>query len=368
MARNVDIPDKSAVVYETVVIYKGEKYTDPLFLKEGKGEFTKAFEQRFGKPILDRSERSRNRSDMMRTILQHTRNLSVFAEYQNEIMHPQRYETDLDRVLCFKSEINAMRALYYACLDLDANELPRIEQIIELLFLVEQYYSKCQRNIESEWLYFSPDVLEQPPIARQKSQAVAKYLSNLSSLEPLRDTYVGFLHKYRVVLEPHEYYFNEKFNTNVEPPKEGQSSNQPAMQCCLHFWQRPKFADELRKLLWDYYRGLPHSDIQDIILNEDIKILSELILDTLDGRLEDVLRESRPTICTKHASVRWQADSLESAEYLALYSDLVQRKQYRICRICGALFEVPTRYKTKLYCDRHNANQKQYHNRKMNEI
>ena len=76
-----------------------------------------------------------------------------------------------------------------------------------------------------------------------------------------------------------------------------------------------------------------------------------------------MLADTRPKLCTKEASIRWEAYSLDSAEYLSLYSELIQRKKYRICQICGNLFELSGRYKTKVYCDLHNANQIQYFNR-----
>ena len=364
MARKDENLDVSTVVFETEILYNGEKYDKPLYKEIGAEEFAAAFENRFEKPIHKRSNRSRIRSDLIRMALQHSHNYSIFEELKDEIMDPQRYETELDRAICFRDEINAMRELYYACLDCGASEQPEIEQVFQLLFLSEHYYSRCKANVESEWSYFSSRVLEQAQIARQKEKAVEKYLSNLSGIKPMCTIYDDFCQTNEETIYQYEYRFNDKFNTNIESfPKELPLKQSTKMNCYLYFWQNQKFSSELRALFWNYCRTLPPTDIQDILFHRNIKAFSELILDVLDRRLEEALENTKPKLCTKDATIRWEANYLVTAEYLSLYRELVQRKKYRICPICGSLFELSGRYKTKAYCDLHNANQIQYYNR-----
>ena len=367
MARKGNNLDVSTVAYKAEVLYKGEKYDEPLFKIVDQALFEATFEKRFGKPVHQRSNRSSTYcSELIRLNRYFRERYSEFEDLKADIMSPLRYETELDRALCFKDEINAMRDLYYACLDCETSDRTDTEQIFQLLFLSAHYYSKCKVNVESAWSFFSANVLDHPLVAKQKKRAISKYLSGISGIYSLGTIYNDFSQRNEGILHQYEYRFNGKFNanTNIEAPlKENPPKRSARMNCYLYYWQNQKFSSDLRGLFWNYCRTLPPSEIQEILFNRKTKELSELILDVLDRRLESALEDTRPQLCTKDATVRWEAGSLEAAEYISLYCELVQRKKYRICPICGSLFELSGRYKTKVYCDLHNANQIQYFNR-----
>ena len=113
-----------------------------------------------------------------------------------------------------------------------------------------------------------------------------------------------------------------------------------------------------------YPREELNGALKAMLFKRDVSALKKYVLDLLDRQLQRHLEGSRPSICTKDGSLTWNATSLESAEYLCLFSDLIKKKKYRVCTICGAIFEVDPRYQAKIYCSMHTPSQIQYFNRK----
>ena len=385
MAREEKNLDISTVVYETEIIYHGKKYTDPLYNITDDKTFEDSLELVLGYQVNVMSHPTSVCLHEVRNIISNHRLSSLpqdLMSFEYAVIHPQHFETTLDRAYNVRNELLSMRALYYACLDVDNSNYSDLGFLFHVLSLVNQYYTNHKISVESVWsfvpLQMLPSLTETPlhpayeglyKISEMRSKHITDCLKNLAALEPLCSVFTGFLNKYEVLLRQHEYRFNGKFNGNQKTSRTGyQKQDAPSMSCILHFWQSKPFAPELRELFWDYCQSLPSSDVQIILLQLDTKALAELILDALDRQLEDRLRSSVPTICTKRASVRWTTNNLETAEYLYLYSELVQRKKYRICPICGSLFALTAKYMSKRYCDRHDANQIQYYRRKMNEI
>lgn len=365
MARENKNLDISTVVFETEILFRGDKY-DPLYIITEKDKYEVAFRKRAVKNPNHMSARVRNILYSNEVVLR-DHNIEDWGfdttRLHYEIWHPRHKKSELDDALCVQKEITAMRALYYACLDWGNNADPEIGKLFQLLYLATQYYLSRKSNVESDWACVSPRIMDLPIVAERRDYQIERYMSGISGLEPLYAVYTGFCQQYEEVLRPHQYRFNGKFNANVHTSRTGELTEQTQnMSCQLYFWQDAKFSPELRELFWDYCRSLPPSDVQ-IVLLQDTSALVRLILGALDKQLEIALKQSTPTISTNDASVRWQADTWETAEYLCLYRDLVSRKQYRICPICDALFEVSAKYRTKRYCDMHDANQIQYFNR-----
>lgn len=372
MAREEQNLDPSTVVFKTEIMYGGKKYEEPLYKISDRDLFTSKFKKRSGRRPGQMCHQlwalSYNIQLMIRSIDLVDSGLDR-TKLEHEIRHPRQIKTELDNAFFIQTEINAMRALYYACLDWDESPNTEIEQMFQLLFLSTQYYSACRERVVSDWNCVSSYVMEIPQVLQRMDHDIESYLSPIADLEFLYSVYTDFHQQYEETLRAHEHRFNEKFNSNTKTARNGVLDEEaPNMSCYIYFWQSKKFSEELRGLFWYFCQHLPTSDMQATLFNMDVRELVTQILNALDKQLEEKLKESRPTICTIDTSVRWQANSLEAAEYLCLYSDLVHRKKYRICPICGALFELTAKYKSKLYCDLHDANQIQYYRRKLNEI
>ena len=228
MARKDNNLDVSTVSFKAEILFNGEKYDEPLYKIVDQASYKAILERRFGKRIYQRSNRPDISIEAIRTKYFLERR-SEYTYFRDNIVSPLRYETELGRALCLQSEINAMRSLYYACLDCGTGDRPKIEQIFQLLFLSTHYYSKCKANMESAWSYYPSRFLENSTVRRIKKHQVEKYLSDLSDLYPLCTIYNDFVQKEKEVLRQYEHRFNAKFNTNTKKDTlpEEESSKRP---------------------------------------------------------------------------------------------------------------------------------------------
>lgn len=337
--------DMSAVSFRAVIRYKGTDYITPLYEIEDEKTFKETLSIRLGQPCNRMSVRA----------LFHIRRMEkqvhkLAPELSDDLLayfrHPINYETELVRYRCVQRVINTMKALYYTCLNKheDTSDLELIFQIFECSL---QYYDARKKSEESEWS-FADELSEIPDIATHKNEVIEHALKDLSPINQLCDVYSAFYLKNKAILDKNEH----RFRVKKEKPNE---------RYCVHYWQNPTFREELRKLFWDYCRQLPKNELHHMLLKRDTASLIKYVLDCLDKQLSESLGQSSPTICTSEATVIWSTGHLETAEYLHLYSDLIQRKKFRRCPICGALFAVPEKYgKQKKYCGKHSPHQIQY--------
>lgn len=337
--------DVSAVSFRAVIRYKDTDYITPLYEIDDEEEFRDALSSRLDRPVKRMSIRTQSHISVMRRQVPRS-DPALASDLYAYYNHPINYETDLVRYRCVQRVINAMKALYYTCLNKheDTSDLELIFQIFECSL---QYYDARKASEESAWS-FAAELSEIPDIVKHKKEVIEHALETLAPIKQLCDVYSAFYTQNKAVLDDNEHRFRIK-------------KDKPDARYTVHYWQKSDFRDKLRDLFWNFCRRLPKDELQAMLLKRDTGSLCKYVLDVLDVQLSERLNPSVPVICTYEATVIWSTTHLETAEYLHLYSDLIQRKKYRICPICGALFAVPEKYgKQKKYCGKHSPHQIQY--------
>ena len=345
-----DTPDLSMISFRTEILFKGKPYGTPLYLISDALQLSSAFEKRCRRNFSSVSLKSR---ELRKRTLEVTgfRDINGKTKLRNALIHPSTIETEADRTNCTLHEINAMRALYYICLAENFSNLNTIECTFQMLNGIAKYYTARKENVESAWSFLSsPELHSATKLTEFRDRAIAAELHDLDGFLPYYEIFTDFSRSNVGLLSEQEDHVRSYG---------GQASN-----ASVRYWQRNSFANDLRQLFWDYCRLLPTSGVRELLVELKTPELRNIILDLLDHQLQDKLHDSFPLICTRESSVRWQTNNWETAEYLSLYSDLMAMKTYHVCPMCGSVFEVPTRYKTKVYCDRHTHTQIQYFNRK----
>ncbi len=352
MARNNQ--DASGVSFTAEILFNGKPYTDPLFLVSSEKEFISALSERLPKGRYQGLSKRLNSILSSRYFSTKIRR-ATGEQAMERLLYLLDCETELQHYRCVSAKITAMRALYYTCLDTEPADSSDIETVFQLLYQAARYYGSAKSNIESLWSFArSQKLIAIPEIAKKRDQSINNSLHKLKVFEDIGLIYHGFVDLNAEKTKQFEYVFRQHHTEKYR-------------QSCVRFWNNKDFSSELKELFWDYCRKLPDSEIKQILQKRNVRALKDLILDSLDEHLQYSLEGSKPAICTKNGTVKWMAKTLETAEYLCLYTDLIKNKKYRVCPMCGSIFEVDPRYHTKIYCSAHTPSQIQYFNRKRNK-
>ena len=353
-----EYPKESDILFRTQVLLNEEPYDSPLYLLESEEDVLARLSSILGeKASKTPSFRYRHFKEH---ISFHIGTLGDLSERQSEAFRlalRNAFESRLDEALYQLKELNAMRSLYYACLYL-SEQYSDIQQIFRILFSASNYYATRDCYVNTYLSIFPADITSIQSINKFLLHHRVLELQGFSAFRQLSDIYQGFISENEQVLSTYEYSFR-KFSSRLTKG----SSEQIGRKNTLHFWENEEFQNELRKLFWDYSRRLPSSELKDILFRRDVQQLRGMVLDSLDQKLQKILKNSEPSLCTQDASVRWNTHHWETAEYLFLFSELMQGKIYHVCPICGHLFPVDPKYRSKRYCNRHTKNQIQYYNR-----
>lgn len=347
--------DASAVSFKAEIQWNEKPYTNPLFLITDEKDFISALSDRLPEG------KWQARSIRLTNILSHPHGIrfeiekAVSLQTLRNALRSDEVETELKHFRCISNVINDMRAIYYSCLDKTQPDSQDIETVFQILFYAAQYYDSVRLNIESMWSFaLQKDMIAISQLAIYRQKAIRRYLDDYKQFELFYSIYHGFVDANTEIIKEYEYAFRKHHTEKYR-------------QSYVYFWRNRAFFKELRELFWDYCRKLPDSNTKTILFKRDVISLKACVLDSLDILLQNELKSSSPCICTKDGTVKWCAKSLENAEYLCLFSDLIRNKKYRVCPICGSIFEVNQRYHTQIYCSMHTATQIQYYNRKRNK-
>ena len=351
MARKIQ--DSSSVSFKAEILYNEKPYTDPLFLITSEKDFVTALSERLQKGDCY-STSDRTSVHMLNSGFRYIDSERRFDIRTVHSLYSSDCETIFQYFCCVSKTINSLRTLYYTCLD-DQNDYSEIETVFQILFQSAQYYGSVKSSFESSWSFaLSKDLMAISNCAEVRKRVIERDLKRFKVSKYLCSVYNDFVDINAEKTKQFEYSFRQHHNEKYR-------------QSYAHFWNNKDFSSELKELFWDYCRKLPDSETKQILQKRNVRALKNLVLDSLDNQLQKKLEGSTPVISTKEGTIKWNTTSIESAEYLYLFSDLIKRKKYRVCPICGAVFEVDPKYHTKVYCSAHTPSQIQYFNRKRNK-
>lgn len=341
--------DASSVSFKAEILFDGKPYSKPLFLITEEEDYAVALSAWLSSgDCYAVSMRVVNTIKHIRSLYRNMKPVSY--QTWKDFLQSGECETELKHFCYVSDEINAMRALYYTCLDKADPDCPDIETVFQILYQVKRYYDSISLNVKSMWSFAqSKDMIAQWSSFMERE--IRYHMRGFIDFKYICDIFCDFIETNIEEINNYEYIFRQHHTDKY-------------VRSYVNFWKNRAFSMELRELFWNYCRQMPDSQIKAMLFKRDVSALKKYVLDLLDRQLQRHLEGSRPSICTKDGSLTWNATSLESAEYLCLFSDLIKKKKYRVCTICGAIFEVDPRYQAKIYCSMHTPSQIQYFNRK----
>lgn len=398
---------QSAVGFQATVLYRGKSYDKPLFDSDFLSISDTAEQIRFlenyscnetsdndARVYAWKHEATRKISPSSSFLLAQWMSLdgmfisstrgtiksfSDFPFYENAM-------TGIEEIVLQIEIINHLRRAYFPCISLlkDATRGSPTADIFYLLNAIRQYYNSQLHFLEASKRIFYP-ALSEIIIADEdglfSEEETAKYNSDFFERKrkeitqqkgySIADVFDDFVKqhgieysKYEMLLSPYQ----TKKDKVLEKTGNGATQRPGTQEIHIPFWEtrNPDLQERLRLGFIAHCKSsnLPE-DLQQLIISRDIKALAAFCLDALDEQLMEKTKESQPMISTKKGELYWSANDPLTAEYLCLYRDLMQQRQFRVCPLCKAVFYVEGRNVNRTYCYGHTRRQVDYFYQKL---
>lgn len=324
------------------------------------------------KSFLDKYPRLPVHNSFSQTIWQCCPGLreSDFAECKRLIVDNRI--TKLDYIRCEVKTLVAMRYLYLLCfqtIDNPPGNSQKVECCLLLLEAVSRYVETAGQGIDRYYNFLNP-VLEYIHSSLQRDdfggvspddKIQRRIKRPMVRSFPLADVFPGFMAQY-----DSKY---KRYNVSTKPHKTIDATDSASSNGAFAPWWKVECCWESVQLDYRCYcrsLDLP-KDLKDTLVQADAVQLAGFLIDNLDLRLNKAVEGTVPVLSARNGLVSWSARKIVQAEYLCLFRDLLQNKQFRICPICKLVFTVQGRGVTRVYCNNHTRNQIEYYKRRISK-